>query len=55
MKYLLIYHDKWGSVVMGKYVSYGVALLEMLKARIWHEQHYSCNLVRFEIKEVTYE
>ena len=52
MKYLLIYYDKWSSLVMGKYETYCEALIEQMKARRWHELHHSCNPVRFEIKEV---
>ena len=51
MKYLLIYHDKWSTLVMGKYETYGEALLEMLDARRWHEQHHGYNIVRYEIRE----
>ena len=52
MKYLLIYYDKWSSLVMGKYDTYGEALIAMNEARKWHDQHHSCNPVRFEISEV---
>lgn len=52
MKYLLIYYDKWSSLVMGEYETYGEALIAMLEARKWHEQHRSYNIVRFEIREI---
>lgn len=45
MKYLLIYHDKWSSLAMGEYETYG-------EARKWHEQHHGYNIVRFEIREI---
>ena len=53
MKYLLIYYDKRSSLVMGKYDTYGEALIAMNEARKWHERYHSCNPVRFEISEVS--
>lgn len=50
-KYLLIYYDKWSSLVMGEYETYGEALLAMLEARRRHEQHHGYNIVRYEIRE----
>lgn len=50
MKYILIYYDKWSSLVMGKYETYCEALLAMLEARKWHELHHGYNIVRFEIR-----
>ena len=49
MKYSLIYHDKWSSLVMGKYETYGEALLVMAGARKWC--HGCGTNVRFEIRE----
>lgn len=54
MKYSLIYHDKWSSLVMGKYDTYGEALLAMLEARKRHEKHHGYNIVRYEIREDCY-
>lgn len=54
MKYSLIYHDKWSSLVMGKYDTYGESLLAMLEARKWYEKHHGYNIVRFEIREDCY-
>lgn len=52
MKYSLIYHDKWSSLVMGIYDTYGEAILVMLKARMWLYGPHERILVRFEIWEV---
>lgn len=52
MKYSLIYHDKWTTLVIGVYDAYGEALLAMLKARKWLYDHHDHNIVRFEIREV---
>lgn len=56
MKYSLIYDDKWITFEIGKYETYGEALLAMLrerqKVRAWYEHHRSGNIVRFEIREV---
>lgn len=54
MKYSLIYHDNWSSLVMGEYDTYGEALLAMLKLEKWHEMHPGDNIVRFEIREDCY-
>ena len=52
MKYSLIYYDKWTSLVMGEYDTYGEALLTMLKYRMLWYDHHDHNIVRFEIREV---
>nr|DAH39836.1 MAG TPA: hypothetical protein [Caudoviricetes sp.] len=52
MKYSLIYDDKWITFEIGKYETYGEALIAMLEARKWHEQHHGYNIVRFEIREI---
>ena len=53
VQYSLIYHDKWSSLVMGKYETYGEALLAMAECRKWCHESYRChNSVRFEILEV---
>lgn len=52
MKYSLIYYDKWSSFVMGKYETYGEALLAMLRARKW--VRLSTTKVRFEVREDQY-
>lgn len=52
IKYFLIYYDKWSSFVMGEYETYCEALIAMMEARKWHEQHHGYNIVRFEIREI---
>lgn len=54
VQYSLIYFDKRSTRVMGKYETYGKALLAMLEARKRHEKHPGCNIVRFEIREDGY-
>lgn len=54
VQYSLIYYDKGSSLVLGKYETYGKALLAMLEARKRHEKHPGCNIVRFEIREDGY-
>lgn len=52
MKYLLFYRDKWSSLAMGIYDTYGEALIEMVRARRWYDRHPYCDPVRFGISEV---
>ena len=55
MSYLLIYNDKWSTLVIGEYETREEALEAMRECRNWYEQHPGTDAVRFEIREVSYD